>query len=356
MKIIGVPKNILTLMRENTVNPSVKKYIAYLLAPILLLSFFFGCAGSGTDTYSAGTETETETVEQPLAVLITSSDYQSSGTFMTFRLLLDVIKENGIPTPDCALFGGDYSISTETDPDNSIRNLSEKLMGVYPDFLPENAVFVQGNHDNATDALTPTGAYDMGSFVVYCINEDDFPSGQEPKDTEQAVSALERYLSEMTAKRDLRPVIVASHLPLHENARADNAGAGKLADVLNRYGRELDILYLFGHNHSDNYDDSIGGSVNYFAVGDTMYVPVPASEDSGRIEGSRKLTLCFSCLNYGYVGYSNNAEGGISTNVLTLGVIQIYPESIKITRYTAEGEYCSYSIPLQNTSAVQNAA
>ncbi len=319
---------------------------------LLLLSALPGCTNHTANTDS----TEPQATEQPFATLITSSDYQNDGTFMTFHILLDVIKEAGVPTPDCALFGGDYSIPTETDPDDSIRKLSDRLAGVYPEFDPAHAIFVQGNHDNPTDALTPTGAHDFGTFVVYSINEDDFPSGQKPAQVEQTLRDLDTFLSGMVSCKDYRPVIIATHLPLHESARADNACGGQLAELLNRYGHTLDIIYLFGHNHSDNYDDSIGGSVNYIARGESMYVPVPAANDSSRIEGSTKLTLVFSYLNYGYVGYSNNAASGISTNVLTLGVIQLYPERIEITRYTAEGEYCRYSIPLQNKQTAQKAA
>ncbi len=333
-------------------NAFAKKTIACLLAATLFLSAFSGCTKNTADTDVA----ETEAAVQPLATVITSSDFQNSGTFMTYRVLLDAIKEAGVPTPDCALFGGDYSIPTETDPDNSIRRIEESLTGVYPDFDFSHAIFVQGNHDNPTEALTPTGAHDFGTFVVYSINEDDFPSGQEPVQVEQTLNDLDTFLSGMVSRKDYRPVIIATHLPLHDSARADNACGGLLAELLNRYGHTLDIIYLFGHNHSDNYDDSIGGSVNYIAKGESMYVPVPAKNDSSRIDSSKKVTLTFTYLNYGYVGYSNNSVSGISTNVLTLGVIQIYPESIEIIRYTAEGEYCRYSIPLQNTQTALQAA
>lgn len=148
----------------------VKKTIAALLAALLLVFALSGCAKTQTDgtESNANTELSTSSAEtaQPLATLITSSDYQNSGAFITFRILLDVVKEAGVPTPDAALFGGDYSIPTETDPDDSIRMLSEKLAGVYPDYDPAHAIFVQGNHDNATKALTPTGAHDFGTFVL----------------------------------------------------------------------------------------------------------------------------------------------------------------------------------------------
>lgn len=324
-----------------------KKAIAVLSAAVLFL-----CAGGCAKEPAKPSAKPAE----PLATVVMASDFQSGGTFFTFRALLDQAAASGVPTPDCALLGGDYSISTETDPDDSIGRITDELTGAYPEFQTQNAIFVQGNHDNPTSALTPTGAHDMGAFIVYSISEDDFPSGQKPEGVEKTLSDLDSFFSEQVKRKDSRPVIVAGHLPLHDSLRADNACGGMLAELLNRYGHQLDIIYLFGHNHSGSFDDSIGGSVNYIAKGESLYVPVPAKSDSSRIEGSQKITLTFSCLNYGYVGYSNNTVSSCSTNVLTLGVLQVYPESIEITRYTAEGEYCTYSIALQNTQTAQNAA
>lgn len=329
-----------------------KKTIAVLAAAVLLIVCITGCAGAGATPATPSAASDAV----PLVTVVMASDFQNDGTFFMFRALLDQAAASGVPTPDCALFGGDYSIKTEQDPDDNIRKITDELTGAYPEFLAQNAIFVQGNHDNLTSALAPTGAHDMGAFIVYSINEDDFPSGQTPEQVEKTLQDLDSFLSDLVKQKDSRPVIVAGHLPLHDSQRADNACGGELAELLNSYGHRLDIVYLFGHSHSGSYDDSIGGSVNYVAKGESLYVPVPAKSDSSRIEGSRKITLAFSYLNYGYVGYSNNTESAISTNVLTLGVLQVYPESIEITRYTAEGKYCTYSIALQNTQTAQNAA
>lgn len=335
------------------------------MSAVILLAFLLPCCANArtesaestagiteSSAVSSAEPMERQEREPPLATIVTASDFQSDGAFFTFRILLDQASLSGIPTPDCAILGGDYSIPLESDPDDGIRRLSEKLSGVYPEFDSSNAVFVQGNHDNPTDALTPTGAHDMGEFVVYCLNEDDFPTIFD----EQPMQDMEDFLSGMVKRRDYRPVIIASHFPLHDSPRADNPCGGELTELLNRYGHTLDILYLFGHNHSGNFDDPIGGSVNYIAKGESLYVPVLASDGSGRIDGNTKMTLDFSYLNYGYVGYSNNTVSDFSTNVLTLGVLQIYSETVEIIRYSAEGEYCRYSIPLQNIQTVQKAA
>lgn len=285
-----------------------------------------------------------ERCENAVATVITASDFQESGTFFRFGGILSAIAEAGCPTPDCALFGGDYSIETGVDPDNHIRLIREELSDAYPGFMQENAIFIQGNHDKASAELTTTGAHDMGSFVVYAINEDDFPSGQSAQDVQDALRDLGTYLSGMVEAGDLRPVLVATHVPLHHNGRHDNGCAKYLVDMLNHYGRDLDIIFLFGHNHSGTYDDDIGGSVNLIGRGETMRVQLPGQEYTQLSSNFVEVTLNFTYLNYGYVGYSNNT----TVNALTVGVIQICPNSIEITRFTTEGEYSHDSFPLMH--------
>ena len=45
-------------------------------------------------------------------------------------------------------------------------------------------------------------------------------------------------------------------------------------DVVNEAGKDLDIIYLFGHNHSKGWDCYMGGGAVYKAVGDSLTLPV----------------------------------------------------------------------------------
>lgn len=285
-----------------------------------------------------------ERCENAVATVITASDFQESGTFFRFGGILSAIADAGCPTPDCALFGGDYSIETGADPDNHIRLIRDGLSDAFPDFAQQNAIFVQGNHDSASEELTTTGPHDMGDFVVYALNEDDFPSGQSAQDVQDALRDLGEYLANMISAGDFRPVLVATHVPLHHNSRHDNGYAKYLVDALNHYGQDLDILVLFGHNHSGTYDDDIGGSVNLIGRGETMRVQIPGQEYTQLSSNYVEVTLNFTYMNYGYVGYSANTF----VNALTVGVIRICPDSIEITRFTTEGEYSHDSVPLMH--------
>ncbi|MBQ3356176.1 MAG: metallophosphoesterase [Oscillospiraceae bacterium] len=339
----------------------MKKSIGVLLSAALLIGLLAGCSGQVAESVESTAATEvTEAMEatfadisaSAVATVVTASDFQENGTFFRFEGILNTIAEAGCPTPDCALLGGDYNIETGMDPDNHIRLIREGLSSAFPDFAQENAIFVQGNHDNASSALTTTGAHDMGSFVIYAINEDDFPSAQSAQDVEGITRDLGKFFSGMVAAGDYRPVLVATHVPLHHNSRHDNGYAKYLVDVLNHYGQTLDILVLFGHSHSGAFDDDIGGSVNLIGRDETMRVQIPGEEYTQLSANFTQETLHFTYMNYGYVGYSANTF----VNALTVGVIQICPDSIEITRFTTEGEYSHDSIPLMNPIYQQKAA
>ncbi|MEI3218533.1 MAG: hypothetical protein V8S08_01495 [Lachnoclostridium sp.] len=62
-----------------------------------------------------------------------------------------------------------------------------------------------------------------------------------------------------------------------------------LFPVINEAAAKLDIIYLFGHNHSDIYGNYIGGSVNYLGVGE--YHEFRMEQMVRKITPTRSLTL-----------------------------------------------------------------
>ena len=64
---------------------------------------------------------------------------------------------------------------------------------------------------------------------------------------------------------------------LHFSGRAsslygngDNLYSSYLFDVINTAAEDLDIVYLYGHNHSKGWDNYIGGSRVFKRPGDTI--------------------------------------------------------------------------------------
>ena len=307
--------------------------------------------------------------EQPFAddaavSVLTGSDFQDLGpkAYDRFGRMLQKMKNDGLPTPDSMLVGGDYTKLLFDYATPGVELIRENLTAVYPEADPDSVVCIQGNHDNPAAGLAATGFYDMGAYALYVINEDDFPWKQYlrpgvDRHIQKIAADLETHLNEMIETGDRRPVIVLTHLPLHHTVRAncgDNLYASYLFRVLNEAGGTLDVIFLFGHQHSGDFDDYIGGSVNFMAAGDTIRIPTP---DRRGEDAYTEETLSFTYANCGYVGYSDNGVSETSTNVLTLGVIQFTEETFRFVKYTEQGLFRISEARRRNpASAVQSAA
>ncbi len=317
----------------------MKKVLAVLLSALVVISAiapFMVSASKANDAY---------------AVIFTASDFQHTDCYDNLTKMMQNAQKDGITeTPEAFLFGGDYTSGSE-DPAIQVPKVTETVQAVYPGYSEDNLVYVQGNHDSANAVLTPTGFYEYENFVVYVINEDDFRASQGSKSGYDATvkalaSNVANELTIMKQNGDNRPVFIVTHVPLHHSSRSDygdNLYGKYLFDVLNEYGNDLDIIFLFGHNHSSNYDDYIGGAVNYIAKGETIRIPIPDVTQMGA-NGYTEETLNFTYMNYGYVGYSNNASSGTSTKTLTMGAFELCPTTIEISRYATDGLYTTETI------------
>lgn len=317
----------------------MKKILSVLLSVlivVLTIAPFVASAAKSSDAY---------------AVIFTASDFQHSDCYDNLTEMMQAAKNDGITEkPDAFIFGGDYTSGSE-DPAIQVPKVTETVQAVYSEYNEDNLVYVQGNHDAASTVLTPTGFYEYENFVVYVINEDDFKTGQADRTNydvtvKNLANNVASKLLELKQSGDTRPVFVATHVPLHHSSRSsygENLYSKYLFDVLNEYGQHLDIIFLFGHNHSSNYDDYIGGAVNYIAKGEEMRVPIPDVAQMGA-NGYTEEEINFTYMNYGYVGYSSNANSSTSTSTLTMGAFELCPTTIEITRYTTSGVYTTEEI------------
>ncbi len=288
------------------------------------------------------------------AVVFTASDFQSVECYNTFTSTMQKAQDDGITeTPDAFLFAGDYTAGSE-DPAVQVPKVIDTVQAMYSGYNSDNMVFVQGNHDAANDVLTPTGFHEFENILVYSINEDNFKNSQLGNNRGEAYYQEIQTLAQDIADKfeevknsgDPRPIFVVTHLPLHHMSRdnyGDNLYGKPIFDVLNEYGEYLDIIFLFGHNHSSSYDDYIGGSVNYIAKGEEIRIPIPDASQAGE-NGYTTENLKFTYMNAGYVGYSNNSTTGGSTDVLTMCAIELCTNTIEVARYSTEGLYTEETI------------
>lgn len=346
---------------------------------------------SAEDSAETPDETESEGVpftldrngETPLAVVYAASDFQPSddktGVSTTGKAPMNNItgqmisagyaKDSAFAVTG-ALIVGDYSNHYDTWTDinvnynntglaavagilqskwgltsslNELSNLQSK------DNAGDDVIYVQGNHDPAeTKGLDSFGDNDTAHYGVFVIHEDYFQwyqkgtgdgndsLGVSAEDAAKTTAeALRTYLQNKVDTKDNRPIFVASHVPLHfgwrtyaSNKYGDNIYAKYLFDVLNEYGKELNIIFLFGHNHSNTYDDYLGGAAVYLPAGDKLRVP-----DLGSTTNSTEYTLNFTYMNAGYLGY----YGGKCETKLSSTVFAIYSNEVVVARYDEDG-------------------
>ena len=256
---------------------------------------------------------------------------------------------------DAALYCGDYSAFSgrynyDADPTYGIEALNEEVNNLWGS--DHETVAIQGNHD-LTNYPYNHGAYEYDNFVVYAINtmygadtDGCFPWYQGSSSTNRArverlSQNLDNYLTEKENKGDNRPVIVMSHVPLHFTGRTsslygagDNMNASLVFDVLNRHGADQDIIFLFGHNHSNGWDSYLGGSTVFREPGDKMAIPDETRKSGNTTNYYTTEELTFTYMNAGYVGYWKD---GTADNTLTATMCEIYPDRIVFNRYSKDG-------------------
>ncbi len=273
--------------------------------------------------------------EQPLAVIWAGSDIQGEGMdggIMT--AIVDTMVNDGYTHVDEAFFLGDYAEGFDSAQTSAgtqrVRNILNNAWGLdYEDIL-----MVQGNHDPADTAnLDANGAYEREHYSVYLIHEDSYIAGQyKAAPIKATANALKAYLDEKAAQNYTKPIFIATHVPLHNSGRGDNRYASYLVSVLNEAGKKgLNIIYLFGHNHSGGYDRYIGGSCIYYAPGSEILVFDPEGFDEFDYTVEK---IHFTYFLPGYLGYTYSGEPDATTSA---SILEVYADRVELRRYNEEG-------------------
>ena len=296
-----------------------------------------------------------------VTTVIAGSDFQNksgdgSGKVVVQNIIQSMI-DGGITSVDGFLFAGDYWIDMIPNKDDTamlghVNSLRDAVKEKYTNLTYDNMVCIQGNHDQVTpdpnkNGLSKSGAHDTNAYGVYVINEDDYMwasnashsstsySGMSAEAiVKQTAANLKTYLDAKTAEKYDKPIFVVSHLPLHYSMRTRNDGdcmyANLIFDVLNTAGNNgLNIIFMYGHDHSNGWDDYLGGSCVYLAKGSSINI-AQSSQTNFKTE-----TLKFTYMNAGFTGYYENRNS--ADNTLTMTVFQIYGDRVEVSRYSANG-------------------
>ncbi len=279
--------------------------------------------------------------------LLFGSDYQGGSRKKNYQAILSYIDGIG-KKPSLLTFLGDYA-GSGVNTRNSSNGLKEanSLVRSFNNFKNTGTIYIQGNHDPAdTNYLTKSGYYEAENYILYVMNEDDFPSSRSSSCSKRTTFAneLDAYLTSLENDKINKPVFMVTHVPLHYSSRTDNPCASLIVDVLNKHGKNLDIIFMFGHNHSSKYDDCLGGGVNFVRRGSSLkYFEYDANK---KRSNPTTKTINFTYLNAGYVGVVNNTNGIVScggtkvnsVKLLTMSYHTIYDDKIVIERFSSTGK------------------
>ena len=329
------------MMNQTQKHTTGKKLLALLLALIMILSLL------PTSVLATGSEP---------TVVIAGSDFQNpSGDTagkQTVTSILTQMQADGYKSADGFLFCGDYDCSTvnnQTRTEAGITALKDAVTGTYRTLTDDRMVLVEGNHDAATaNGLAASGPHDAAEYGVFVINEDDYMWHNSDKNRiQQTANNLKSYLDAKVTAKYAKPIFVVSHLPLHYSMRTKNDGDGKYAnyifDVLNEAGAAgLNIIFLYGHDHSNGWDDYLGGSCVYLAKGDKINIAQASQTDF------KEKTLNFTYMNAGFTGYYSAVNTGAETT-LTMTVFSITGDTVTVERYDANGKHNLKSAGVTNS-------
>ena len=292
----------------------------------------------GAETYDADSGSSVP------ATVIACSDFQNpkgnEAGARTVTNILTQMQSAGYKSADGFLFCGDYdyyTVGSTSSTEAGITALKNAVTSTYDTLTDDRMVFVQGNHDAAgSTGLAASGAHDADGYGVFVINEDDYMwNNSSESRIQQTANNLKSYLDAKVTAKYAKPIFVVSHLPLHYSMRTRNDGDGKYAnyifDVLNEAGANgLNIIFLYGHDHSNGWDDYLGGAAVYLAKGDQINI-AQGSKTAFNVE-----TLNFTYMNAGYTGYYSAVNTGAETT-LTMTVFSITGDAVTVERYSTDG-------------------
>ncbi|MBQ6164214.1 MAG: hypothetical protein IJK23_07045 [Clostridia bacterium] len=344
-------------------NRVMKKSVSVLLSLLMVLSAVSAAWGVFPLIAEAQTPAAGETV-----TVVACSDYQNrtnddvyhqgatgnAGGEVIVGDIVGEMQEDGIDDIDGFLCAGDYDYEISKSATEAHAGIESLKSAVAPITTSDTEyVLVQGNHDPQSTAggTSPSGDNDpeSGAYGVFVINERDYQwrsNGIHEEATLELAETMRRYFNHKIAVDYTAPIFVVSHLPLHFSMRS-NEGTGEnlyakdLFDVLQDAGDQgLNIIYLFGHNHSNGWDDYLGGPKVFLTPGDSINIAELGSRTTYTSE-----TLNFVYMNAGYTGYwerYNDENGATAMNFdiddLSMTTFEISDTAVVINRYGTEGE------------------
>ena len=208
------------------------------------------------------------------------SGYYNYDGFHNLKAMLPQLQNEGL-YPEVITGGGDYAEALLSE-HNDFKKTYEALTYIIDQYYPESArAWTTGNHEWELAEMSDKyfeevfGCPRVGlnyandTYEIFQIGAQGNTSNVDKEMFwDEDIEALDRYLASRVGTDKI--IFIQTHWPLHW---ADNwgsrtiQGADKMIDTINRYGDDLNIFFIWGHNH---YTDAMrhkvlqyGDTINY---------------------------------------------------------------------------------------------
>lgn len=297
---------------------NMKRFVSFLLCFVMVLGFV-PVNAFAADTANSGVVD---------AALFFSDLHTTADSYKENEIIevMGGVKKSGLDfsTVTCAgdAFSSNDSVikgRTTTAITAAIRN------GLGDAEVPVN--YVWSDHDRETDVENFTGLmYSGENYYIYSISMSDMSSstryGQPTTFTEDKLTAFTKTVEGLDHSK---PLFIASHMPLHDR-RDDNQWADEWYGVISAAAEKMDIVFLWGHNHTQEKTPDVDG-----------YYVAKNGNEKMTIDGVGSIVPNFTYLNAGYL---SPASTGYTYNTTRQGVVvaaAITEESIILTAYDKNG-------------------
>ncbi len=161
--------------------------------------------------------------------------------------VLNAAKSAGIAY---TVLGGDIQDSGS----GNLSTYTTTITGVLTSLSASDCYFTYGSHDRGMSTSgtngfldsASTGAVGLGTAWLWGISYDEMNKAD---DAISASASFTSWVNSLDAD-DHRVIIIMSHMPMHDR-RDDNHGAATWLDAINTAALTNDIIFLWGHNHTN---------------------------------------------------------------------------------------------------------
>ena len=296
---------------------NMKRFVSMLLCVVMLLGFL---------PVSAFAADATET---PVDAALFFSDLHTTKDSYKEDEIKEVmagVTKSGLDFSSVTSVGDAFSSNNYVNEGRSTTAITQAIRdGLNDATVP--VFYAWSDHDRGTDIDNFTGLmYSGENYYIYAISMSDMSSSTRyGQPTTFSNAKLTAFTETVEALDHSKPMFIVSHMPLHDR-RDDNQYANEWYGVIRDAAEKMDIVFLWGHNHTD--ETSVDSAAYYVAKDGTEKMTI---QDVGNIVPN------FTYLNAGYMSPYSTGFTDSSVRQELVVTAAVYADKIAFVTYDKNG-------------------